>query len=134
MFCPACSCPCNARPGLGLVLIKAQARVANHIKNTGAVDGLDPFLLVVEDKYGDLVHTQGDLSFLMPSAPVLHQQFAGQLNLDIQTHYEKKQLAVWEQILRDGEQFQVAPDWKASILPFLVEENEYTVAIFFNGV
>jgi len=40
--------------------------------------------MVIEDEFGDLVHTQGDLSFLMPAAPVLRQWFAGQLNADAQ--------------------------------------------------
>jgi hypothetical protein len=113
-------------------LPKAQSRIANHIRNTPEVEGLDPFLLVIEDEYGDLVHTQGDLSFLMPAAPVLHQQFAGQLNLSVQKEYENRQLAVWEHILRDGEQFRVAPNWNTAILPILAEENRYTVTIFFH--
>lgn len=131
-FCNDCSCSCNTLPALALIVTKAQARVANHIRNAPGVSGLDPFLLIIEDEYGDLVHTQGILSFLMPSQPVLHQQFAHQLNLDIQPEYEKRQLEVWEQILVDGQPFCVAPEWKASILPFLVEESRYTVTIFFH--
>jgi hypothetical protein len=53
---------------LELILTKAQVRVANHIENADGVDALDPFLHVSEDEYGDLVHTQGDLSVLMPAA------------------------------------------------------------------
>jgi hypothetical protein len=114
-----------------LILTKAQARIANHIRNATEVAGLDPFLLVIEDEFGDLVHTQGDLTFLMPFEPVLHQQFASQLNPDTQKQYENKQLDVWEQVLVDGQPFGVAPGWNVSILPILVEENRYTVTIFF---
>jgi hypothetical protein len=74
----------NAGPSLELILTKAKARVANHIRNTPDVNGLEPFLMVIEDEFGDLVHTQGDLSFLMPSAPVLRQCFASQLNAEIE--------------------------------------------------
>ena len=112
-----------------LILTKAKARVTNHIENAG-VSCLDPSLVVIEDEYGDLVHTQGDLSFLMPSAPVLRQWFAGQINPTIQKEYDRRQLAVWEQVLRDGEQFEVAPAWNASILPILVEERQFTVTVF----
>jgi hypothetical protein len=91
---------------------------------------LEPFLMVVEDEYGDLVHTQGDLKFLMPSAPVLRQWFASQLNAEIKGEYDRRQLAVWQEVLRDGEQFQVAPNWNAAILPFLAEEERYTVTVF----
>src|SRR6266481_606712 len=83
---------------LELVLTKAKARVANYIRNADG-NGLDPFLMVVEDEFGDLVHTQGDLSFLMPSAPVLHQWFASQLNTEIKDQYDRRQLAVWQKML-----------------------------------
>jgi hypothetical protein len=114
---------------LKLILTKAKARVANHIENAG-VEGLDPFLLVIEDEYGDLVYTQGDLSFLMPAAPVLRQWFASQLNTEIQGEYDRRQLAIWEQFIRDGEQFEVAPNWNAAILPFVLEERQFTVTVF----
>jgi hypothetical protein len=115
---------------LDLILTKAQARVAAHVRNTPDANGLEPFLMVVEDEYGDLVHTQGDLKFLMPSAPVLRQWFASQLNAEIKGEYDRRQLAVWQEVLRDGEQFQVAPNWNAAILPFLAEEERYTVTVF----
>jgi hypothetical protein len=114
---------------LELVLTKAKARVANYIRNADG-NGLDPFLMVVEDEFGDLVHTQGDLSFLMPSAPVLHQWFASQLNTEIKDQYDRRQLAVWQKMLVDGEQFQVAPKLNAAILPFLAEEERFTVTVF----
>jgi hypothetical protein len=71
------------------VLTKAKARVANYIRNAD-IDSLDPFLMVIEDEFGDLVHTQGDLSFLMPAAPVLHQLFASQLNTEIEDQYDRR--------------------------------------------
>jgi hypothetical protein len=86
--------------------------------------------MVVEDEFGDLVHTQGDLSFLMPSAPVLHQWFASQLNTEIKDQYDRRQLAVRQKMLVDGEQFQVAPKLNAAILPFLAEEERFTVTVF----
>jgi hypothetical protein len=90
--------------------------------------------MVIEDEFGGLTYTQGNLSFLMPCAPVLNEPFAGQLNAEIKAKYRNKQLAVWEQILTDGEKFSVVPNWSASILPFWVEADSYTVTIFFNGV
>ena len=92
------------------------------------VNGLDPFLMVIEDEFGDLVHTQGNLSFLMPAAPVLGQWFAGQLNTEIQDQYERRQLAAWQKML--VEQFQVASNLNAAILPFLAEEERFTVTVF----
>jgi hypothetical protein len=117
------------RPSLELVLPKAKARVANYIRNAD-VNGLDPFLMVVEDEFGDLVHTQGNLSFLMPAAPVLREWFAGQLNAGIKHEYDRRQHAVWHEMLFDGQQFQVAPNLNAAILPFLVEEERFTVTVF----
>jgi hypothetical protein len=116
-------------PSLELVLTKAHARVANHIHNA-ELEGLDPFLMVIEDEFGDLVHTQGDLSFLMPSAPVLRTWFASQLDSEIKDEYNRKQLAVWQNLLVDGEQFPVAPNLNAAILPFLADEERFTVTIF----
>jgi hypothetical protein len=113
-----------------LILTKAKTRVANYVRNTPDANGLDPFLLVIEDEFGDLVHTQGNLSFLMPSAPVRRQWFASQLNTEIQGEYDRRQLAVWQNVLRDGEQFQVAPNLNAAILPFLAEEERFTVTVF----
>lgn len=113
---------------LALVLAKARARVANYIRHAD-VNGLDPFLMVVEDEFGELVHTQGDLSFMMPSAPVPCQWFANQLNTEIKDKYERRQLAVWQKMLV-GEQFQVAPKLNAVILPFLAEEERFTVTVF----
>jgi hypothetical protein len=111
------------------VLTKAKAMVATYISNA-EVNGLDPFLMVIEDEFGGLVHAQGDLSFLMPSAPVLGQWFAGQLNAEIKDEYDRRQLAVWQKMLADGEQFQVAPNLNAAILPFLAEEERLTVTVF----
>ena len=120
----------NAGPSQELILTTAKARVATYITDTADVNGLDPFLMVVEDVFGDLVHTQGDLSFLMPSAPVLRQWFASQLNPAIQKEYDRKRLAIWQNMLVDGEQFQVAPNLNAAILPFLAEEDRFTVTVF----
>jgi hypothetical protein len=114
---------------LELILTKAKARVANYIRNAD-VNGLDPFLMVIEDESGDLVHTQGNLSFLMPAAPVLRQWFASQLNTEIKDQYDRRQLAAWQKMLVDGEQFQVAPNLNAAILPFLAEEERFTVTVF----
>ena len=110
-----------------LVLTKAKARVSNYIRNAD-VNGLDPFLMIIEDEFGDLVHTQGNLSFLMPAAPVLRQWFASQLNTEIKDQYDRRQLAVWQKML--VEQFQVAPKLNAAILPFLAEEERFTVTVF----
>jgi hypothetical protein len=117
-----------AQPPLKLVLTKAKERVANYIRNEDV--NLDPFLMVIEDESGDLVHAQGDLSFLMPAAPVLHQWFAGQLNTEIKDQYDRRQRAVWQKMLADGEHFQVAPNLNAAILPFLAEEERFTVTVF----
>lgn len=119
-----------AGPSQELILTTAKARVATYITDTADVNGLDPILMVVEDVFGDLVHTQGDLSFLMPSAPVLRQWFASQLNPAIQKEYDRKRLAIWEQFIRDGERFEVAPNWNAAILPFVLEERQFTVTVF----
>jgi hypothetical protein len=119
----------HAQPSLELVLIRAKATVANYIRNAAA-NGLDPFLMVIEDEFGDLVHTQGNLSFLMPAAPVLGQWFAGQLNAGIKDEYDRRQHAVWQEMLFDGQQFQVASNLNAAILPFLVEEERFTVTVF----
>ena len=94
------------------------------------VQGLDPSVLVIEEEFGDLVYTQGDLSFLMPGTPILHKTFAGQLHSEIQDEYDAQQLAVWEQFLVYGEQFQVAPNMHAAILPFFADEERFTVTVF----
>jgi hypothetical protein len=117
-------------PSLKLILTKAKAKVANYITKTAGVNGLDPFLMVVEDEFGHLLHTQGDLSFLMPSPPVLHKWFASQLNPEIKGEYGRRQLAIWQNMLVDGEQFQIAPKLNAAILPFLAEEERFTVTVF----
>ena len=49
---------------------------------------------------------------------------------EIQDQYERRQLAAWKKMLVDGEQFQVAPNLNAAILPFLVEEERFTVTVF----
>jgi hypothetical protein len=62
---------------LELILTKAKARVANYVRNTPDANGLDPFLLVIEDEYGDLVHTQGQShlpdAIRTSSAPMVRQ-------------------------------------------------------------
>jgi hypothetical protein len=86
--------------------------------------------MVIEDEFGDLVHAQGNLSFLMPAAPVLRQWFAGQLNTELKDKYDRRQRAVWQKMLADGEQFQVSSNLNAAILPFLAEEERFTVTVF----
>jgi hypothetical protein len=114
---------------LKLVLTKAKEKVADFIRNAD-VKGLDPFRMVIEDEFGDLMHAQGDLSFLMPAAPVLRQWFAGQLHTEIKDQYNRRRHAVWQKMLVEGKQFQVAPNLNAAILPFLVEEERFTVTVF----
>ena len=120
----------NAFPTLEVILNLAKERVSDHMARATGVQGLDPSVLVIEEEFGDLVYTQGDLSFLMPGAPILHKTFAGQLNSEIQDEYDSQQLAVWEQLLVYGEQFQVENDWNAAILPFFAEEERFTVTVF----
>jgi hypothetical protein len=114
---------------LDLILTKANARIANHVQNAD-VDGLDPFLMVITNEIGDLVYTQGNLSFIMPSAPVLNTWFANQINRDVADEYNERRLAVWQERLVDGEQFQVSDEFNACTLPFLAEEEPYTVTVF----
>jgi hypothetical protein len=116
-------------PPLKLLLTKAKEKVAAYVRNAD-VSGLDPFRMVIEDEFGELMHAQGDLSFLMPAAPVLRQWFAGQLNTEIKDQYDRRQHAVWKKMLVDGERFQVAPNLNAAILPFLVEDERFTVTVF----
>jgi hypothetical protein len=116
-------------PSLELVLTKATTRIANHVRNA-EVEGLDPFLMVITDQIGDLIYSQGDLSFLMPSAPVLNTWFADQINRDVADEYNERQLAVWQERLVDGEQFQVSAEFSVCILPFLAEEERFTVTVF----
>jgi hypothetical protein len=92
-----------------LILAEAKARVAKHIQYADDVDGLDLSLMVIQAELGDLVYSKGDLSFLMRRKPVLHKAFDPQLKPDIKYEYDGRQLAVWQQKLRDGVQFQVAP-------------------------
>jgi hypothetical protein len=116
-------------PPLKLLLTKAKEKVAAYIRNAD-VSGLDPFRMVIEDEFGDLMHAQGDLSFFMPAAPVLRQGFAGQLSTEIKDQYNRRQHAVWKKMLVDGKRFQVAPNLNAAILPFLVEDERFTVTVF----
>jgi len=123
---PSIRAPHAARytaPSLKLILSKALARVAAHVDilDEDEATGLDPSLLVIEDTIGDLVYTKGDLSFLMPAAPVLNQWFASQLNAGTGDEYDSRQREVWEQRNFDGEQFPIAPDWNAAILPMYAE-------------
>ena len=103
-------------PSLEPVLTKAKARIANHVQNA-EVEGLDPFLMVIADQIGDLVCTQGDLSFLLPCAPVLNTWFADQINRDIADEYNERQLAVWQERLLDGVQFQVSAEFQRCYPP-----------------
>jgi hypothetical protein len=64
---------------LELVLTKAKARVADYIRNAD-VNGLDPFLMVIEDEFGDLVHTQGDLSDAVRTSSVHSRHVAPSLD------------------------------------------------------
>jgi hypothetical protein len=103
-------------PDLEIILTKAKARVANHIENADDIDGLDLSRMVIHDEWGNLVHTKGEVSLLLPGS--------------IRNKYAQRQLAVWQQMLTDGKQFQVARGWKAAILPFIAEHEEFTVTVF----
>ena len=113
-----------------VILTKAKSKVAEYIRYADDVDRLDLSLMVIQSELGNLVYAKGDLSFLMRRKPVLHKPFYVQLNGDIKYDYDGRQLAVWQQKLADGQQFQVAPNWHAAILPFFAEDECFTVTVF----
>ena len=67
----------NAFPTLEVILNLAKERVSDHMSRATGVQGLEPSVLVIEEEFGDLVYTQGDLSFLMPGAPNSSQNLCG---------------------------------------------------------
>ena len=50
---------------------------------------IDDSILIIENEHGGLMHSRGDLSFLMPGAPVLDKIFSRQLPADIQNGIKK---------------------------------------------
>jgi hypothetical protein len=122
-------CGCLAPPCLELIIEMAKARIANHVSCTG--EKVDPSLMVIQTELGYLRHAEGNLSFIMGRRkPEIGKYFYKQLKPEIMYEYDGRQSSVWERRLVDGEQFQVSPEWKAAILPFMAHEAKLTVTVF----
>jgi hypothetical protein len=127
--CPTCIC--NELPLVDNLILEARARIKNHeAHHRIPFESVDDSILIIEDEFGGLMHCEGDLSFLMPQAPVLDQIFSDQLNLNIQKDYEIRQLAVWDMEMPELRGFRSECGRVAFMFPIYVEGDCYTVTVF----
>ena len=122
-------CPtCTRQPALNLPK-EAWARVFNsqRLHQLGPVEDQ----LVIEDDCGNVIHTEGDLSFLMPSDPVLGGLFPTQLNPDIQEAYRIRQKWTWDLLDETDKHppLQIAGR-EVVFLPMSVNKETYTITVF----
>jgi hypothetical protein len=78
-----------------------------------------------------LQYAQGDLSFLMPSAPLLNQIFAAQLNEGDRVSYATHHEDVWAVILPDDARFISKSGRKAVMFPMYTMKESCTGTVFF---
>jgi hypothetical protein len=128
------SCPCCTCDELSLVddlILEARARIKNHeAHHRIPFESVDDSILIIEDEFGGLMHCEGDLSFLMPQAPVLDQIFSDQLIPNIQQDYEIRQLAVWDLEMPELRGFRSECGRVAFMFPMHVEGQRYTATVF----
>jgi hypothetical protein len=109
---------------------KARARLANR-QRLGQLDSVDNSLLVIQDDCGNLIHAEGDLGFLMPSVPVVDQEFHTQLNAEIQDGYRIRQRYVWNMFDLEDDRPRLQVGCKEAVfLPMFVDKEEYTITVF----
>jgi hypothetical protein len=121
-----------SRPLDAILLNEAWARVVNsqRLHQLGTVDSQ----LIIADDCGNLMQSEGDLSFLMPSEPVVGEAFHTQLNTDIQDAYRIRQKWTWD-LLDETEKhppLQIAGR-EVNFIPMFVNKETYTVAVFSEG-
>jgi hypothetical protein len=127
--CPNCSC--NELPLIESLIAEARARIENHvIHHRLSSSSLDESILIIEDEFGGLMYCEGDLSFLMPNAPVLDEIFSDQMNANIQRDYEIRQLAVWDLDMPELRGFRSECGRIAFMFPMHVDRERYTATVF----
>jgi hypothetical protein len=127
--CPCCTC--NELPLVDNLIWEARARIESHkAHHRIPFESIDDSILIIEDEFGGLMYHEGDLSFLMPQAPVLDQIFSDQLNPGIQKDYELRQLAVWDMEMPELRGFRSECGRIAFIFPLHVGGQRYTATVF----
>jgi hypothetical protein len=112
-ICPNCS------PLIENLIAEARARIENHIvRHRLSSSSLDESILIIEDEFGEVLHREGDLSFL---------------SSDLQKDYERRQLAVWDLDMEDIGPLRSKCGREAFIFPMHVEGERYTATVFNNA-
>jgi hypothetical protein len=115
----------------GQLLARAELCIENYLDlNPTSLGLLDDSTLVIEDELGVLQYAQGDLSFLMPSKPVLNKPFAEQLNPDDSAEYAAFHADVWDVTLPDDAKFVSKNGRKAVMFPIYTMKERFTGAVF----
>jgi hypothetical protein len=118
-------------PVVDNLILEAIARIENQkAHHRIPFESVDDSILIIEDEFGGLMHCEGDLSFLMPTTPVLDQIFSRQLNPNIQKDYECRQLAVWDLDMPELRGFRSECGRIAFMFPMHVEGQRYTATVF----
>jgi hypothetical protein len=93
---------------------------------------MDLSKFVVEDEFGGLEATHGDIKSLIGAEPVLDKIFADQLPKEAAKSYEDRQLAVWDKGVVSGGMFPMLSGLVA-ILPLFLGGQRFTVSLFIDA-
>lgn len=97
------------------------------------VSQVDNSILIIEDEDGGLIHHEGDLSFLMPTAPRMYHNFSKQLNPEIQKDYAERQLSAWKYQLAEKSHLVTPSGRQAMFFPLYTMRQRFTGTVFFYG-
>jgi hypothetical protein len=80
-----------------LLIPDAKARIA-HYKQLGKPRAaeIDPAVFLVEEEFGAVMASQGDLSCIMDAPPNLDRLLAPQIHSEIRDEYKLMQASVWD--------------------------------------
>lgn len=132
-FCENCSCDCYPRTDVARLYSNARRIAEAHIRKTPTLRFLDSSRLVIEDEWGGLLYSHGEMESFVGQTPLVDEILADQLPPSFRGQYGQNQSAVWREGSVSSERIILDEDWSAILLPMFVDGERYTVGVILRG-
>ena len=132
--CPACVCHCVQELTPESILDSAPSLFAGVLKACGHLRQ-EYFVSTLTDQVGGLLYWTGDVSYLFPNEPRLHELFRKQIPLALQPAQKAREM---EAVLQGQIGYSVAEstlvsEWNVTTIPFVAVDGLHYIINFYSS-